>query len=99
MEGSSSAQPVLNSQTIVLNVLSPSTEEVPNKLTFTEIPVSTTIRALKERIRDAVPARPLLPRQRLIYQGKVLASDAASLEDVFGQETASLSHPFVCYKL
>ncbi|KAI4118570.1 MAG: hypothetical protein LQ345_001407 [Seirophora villosa] len=89
MEGSSSAQPVPNAQTIVLNVLSPSTEEVPNKLTFTEIPVSTTIRALKERIRDAVPARPLLPRQRLIYQGKVLASDAASLEDVFGQETAT----------
>ncbi|KAL8956942.1 MAG: hypothetical protein Q9193_005662 [Seirophora villosa] len=79
MEGSSSAQPVPKSQTIVLNVLSPSTEEVPNKLTFTEIPVSTTIRALKERIRDAVPARPLLPRQRLIYQGKIKTAEPLSL--------------------
>ncbi|KAL9020115.1 MAG: hypothetical protein Q9185_002645 [Variospora sp. 1 TL-2023] len=95
MEGSSSAPPVPYPGTIVLNVLSPSTEEVPNKLTFTEIPISTTIRALKERIRDAVPARPFLARQRLIYQGKVLASDTVSLEDVFGQETVRQSHPCV----
>lgn len=86
MEGNPSNQPVPNSQTIVLNVLSPSTDEVPNKLTFTGIPITTTVRALKERIQNAVPARPSLPRQRLIYQGRVLASEETSLKDVFGED-------------
>lgn len=89
MEGGSSDQPATNPQTIALNVLSPSTEEVPNRLTFTDIPITTTIKALKERIQDAVPARPPLPRQRLIYQGKVLALEQATLKDVFGQEAVS----------
>lgn len=86
MEGSSSDQRAPKEQRIILNVLSPSTEEIPHKLTFSEIPVTTTVRALKERIQNAVPARPSLQRQRLIYQGKVLAADEVSLKDVFGRE-------------
>ncbi|KAL8918586.1 MAG: hypothetical protein Q9172_005357 [Xanthocarpia lactea] len=86
MERSSSDHATPKPQTIVLNVLSPSTEEVPKKLTFSDIPISTTVRALKERIQNTVPARPPLLRQRLIYQGKVLASDEITLKDVFGQE-------------
>ncbi|KAL8761913.1 MAG: hypothetical protein Q9184_002017 [Pyrenodesmia sp. 2 TL-2023] len=78
---------------IVLNVLSPSTDEVPNKLTFTGIPITTTVRALKERIQNAVPARPSLPRQRLIYQGKVLASEETSLKDVFGEDAIHKPEP------
>ena len=89
MEGEPSDQPALKEQTIILNVLSPSTDEVPNKLTFSDIPIVTTVRALKERIQNAVSTRPILPRQRLIYQGKVLASDEASLKDVFGLEAVS----------
>ncbi|KAL8733140.1 MAG: hypothetical protein Q9166_002332 [cf. Caloplaca sp. 2 TL-2023] len=90
MEGSSSDQSI---QTIVLNVLSPSTEEIPKKLTFSDITISTTVRALKERIQNTVPARPPFSRQRLIYQGKVLASDETSLKDVFGQEAINRSEP------
>ncbi|KAL8838991.1 MAG: hypothetical protein Q9170_001921 [Blastenia crenularia] len=93
MGGNSSDQPPPTEQTIVLNVLSPSTEEIPNKLTFPEIPIATTVKALKERIQDAVPARPALPRQRLIYQGKVLASDEASLKSIFGQEAINKAEP------
>ncbi|KAL8943149.1 MAG: hypothetical protein Q9211_001078 [Gyalolechia sp. 1 TL-2023] len=93
MEASSSDQPAPRQQTIVLNVVSPSRDEIPNKLTFSAIPVATTVRALKERIQEVVPARPALSRQRLIYQGKVLASDEASLKDVFGQEAVNKSEP------
>ncbi|KAL8984687.1 MAG: hypothetical protein Q9205_001412 [Flavoplaca limonia] len=93
MEGSSSDSSTPNVQTIVLNVLSPSTDEVPKKLTFSDLPVSTTVRALKERIQRTVPARPALLRQRLIYQGKVLAAEETSLEDLFGQEAISRSEP------
>ncbi|KAL8927311.1 MAG: hypothetical protein Q9208_002488 [Pyrenodesmia sp. 3 TL-2023] len=93
MEGNPSNLPVPSSQTIVLNVLSPSTDEVPNKLTFTGIPITTTVRALKERIQNAVPARPSLPRQRLIYQGKVLTSEETSLKDIFGEDAIHRSEP------
>lgn len=91
MEGSSSDRSMPKAPTIILNVLSPSTEEVPKKLTFADIPISTTIRALKEKIQTTVPAQPPLLRQRLIYQGKVLASDETSLKDVFGQEAVSVA--------
>ncbi|KAL8686056.1 MAG: hypothetical protein Q9218_007379 [Villophora microphyllina] len=89
MEGSTSEEQTPKGQTIVLNVLSPSTEEIPNKLSFSDIPVTTNVRALKERIQNAVPARPSLARQRLIYQGKVLASDEANLKNIFGQDAAN----------
>ncbi|KAL8692166.1 MAG: hypothetical protein Q9224_004015 [Gallowayella concinna] len=86
MDGSPSETTTPKAQTIVLNILSPSTEEVPKKLTFSDIPISTTVHLLKERIQDTVAARPALHRQRLIYQGKVLASNETSLKDIFGQE-------------
>ena len=90
MEGGSADQSGQKEQAINLNVLSPSTEEVPRKLTFSDIPTSTTVKALKEKIQNAVPARPLPLRQRLIYQGKVLASSEASLKDIFGQEAVGI---------
>ncbi|KAL8766290.1 MAG: hypothetical protein Q9209_006880 [Squamulea sp. 1 TL-2023] len=93
MEESSSDRSTPKAQTIVLNVLSPSTEEVPKRLTFSDIPTSTTVRELKERIRNTVPAQPALLRQRLIYQGKVLASDETSLKDAFGQEAINKEEP------
>ncbi|KAL9597742.1 MAG: hypothetical protein Q9219_004936 [cf. Caloplaca sp. 3 TL-2023] len=90
MDSGSSSQAAFKEQTVALNVLSPSTEEIPSKLTFPNVPISTTIRSLKETIQNAVIARPALPRQRLIYQGKVLTSDEATLKDVFSQEAVSL---------
>ncbi|KAI4206030.1 MAG: hypothetical protein LQ346_001340 [Caloplaca aetnensis] len=93
MAGSPLDQPAPNPQTIVLNVLSPSTDEVPNKLTFTGIPITTTTRALKARIRNAVPAQPSLSRQRLIYQGKVLASEETNLKDIFGEDAIHKAEP------
>jgi hypothetical protein len=70
-----------------LKILSPSAElaELRNSgLQFDNLPVSTTIGELKERIRDAVPTRPTNERQRLIYLGRVLARETDTLRDIFG---------------
>lgn len=75
-------------QTIVLHVLSPSTE-VPKKLTFPAIPTSTTVGELKLKIRDAVATKPAPERQRLIYRGKALTNYSTMLSDLFGQDIVS----------
>lgn len=75
-------------QTIVLHVLSPAVE-VPKKLTFSAIPISTTVGELKLKIRDAVATKPAPERQRLIYRGKALTYESTTLKDVFGQDTVS----------
>ncbi|KAL9044924.1 MAG: hypothetical protein Q9214_001973 [Letrouitia sp. 1 TL-2023] len=85
MEGSSSNPAEPSAQKILLHVLSPSTE-VPNKLTFPDILISTTVKELKFKIQDAVPSKPDPARQRLIYRGKPLTQDQLSLKDVFTQE-------------
>ncbi|MCJ1269041.1 hypothetical protein MMC22_008929 [Lobaria immixta] len=94
-EGDSSAQasaklPVSNAQTILLHVLSPSAD----KLTFSDVPVSTTVGELKIKICDAVPTRPSPNRQRLIYGGKALVQETATLRDVFSQEKIDQSQAF-----
>ncbi|KAA6412087.1 MAG: hypothetical protein FRX48_04237 [Lasallia pustulata] len=79
-------------QTIVLHVLSPSTE-VPKKLTFSSVPTSTTVGELKLKIRDAVATKPAPERQRLIYRGKALTNNVIMLRDVFGQDTIDSAEP------
>lgn len=76
-------------QTILLHVLSPSTE-IPHKLIFSDVPTSTTVAELKTRICNAVPSRPASGRQRLIYRGKALVKDGATLAEIFSQETVRL---------
>lgn len=73
-------------QTILLHVLSPSIE-IPHKLIFSDVPTSTTVAELKTRICNAVPSRPASERQRLIYRGKALVKDGATLSEIFSQET------------
>ena len=78
------AAPSVNRK-ITLNVLSPS-DEIPGKLTFNGCPTSTTVAELKSKICGAVATRPAPERQRLIYRGKPLTQDSATLGDVFSQE-------------
>lgn len=73
-------------QSIVVHVLSPSIE-VPSRLTFSDIFTSTTVGELKIKIRDVVASRPAPDRQRLIYRGKALIQEGATLKDIFSQET------------
>lgn len=79
----SSDQPVIN-----LQVVSPSVG-VNRPLLFPGLPASTTIKQLKERIRQSLPLRPSDENQRLIYRGRALSRDTDSLLDIFGTDAVS----------
>ena len=89
---------VSDSQHITLNILSPSTE-VPNKITFKDCAASTTVAELKAKICHAVPTKPAPERQRLIYRGRPLIQDTATLRDVLTQEAVRSSTHFLGTKL
>src|SRR4051794_3852881 len=71
-----------------LQIVSPSTG-VNRPLVFPSIPASTTVRQLKEKIRDAVPARPADDQQRLIHRGRLVTREDDTLETVLGAEAVS----------
>jgi hypothetical protein len=79
----SSDQPVIN-----LQVVSPSVG-VNRPLLFPGLPAATTIKQLKEKIRQNLPLRPSDESQRLIYRGRALLRDTDSLLDVIGADTVS----------
>ena len=83
--------------TMRLHVLSPSLPQ----LTFPDISASTTILELKCKIREAVSTRPGPQEQRLIHRGRVLANDADTLLDIFGQQAVGFgrSTPYVQLRL
>ena len=74
-----------STQKISLHILSTS-DEVPGKFTLNDCLTSMTIAELKLKIRDAVGSRPPPERQRLIYRGKPLVQDSATLNDVLTPE-------------
>lgn len=83
---SSSEEPISSAPTILLHIISPS-PEVRTKLTFPHLPISTTVAELKRKICDAVATRPSPDRQRLIYRGRALVQEQATLKEIFSQET------------
>ena len=73
-----------------LRILSPSFE-LDRELYFPCLPISTTIAQLKDRIQKSIPSSPKAYRQRLIFRGRVVMKDDATLLDVFGKDTVSYS--------
>ena len=71
--------------TIDLKLLSPSPDVPPSGLFFEDIPTSTTLGELRNRITAALSSRPPPARQRLIYFGRVLQRDDDTLAGVFGE--------------
>lgn len=85
--GDASAVPAEEApRTVVLHVLSPSLE---NRLTFDNLPLTTTVGALKERITQSIPSRPSAAQQRLIYRGKALLDDNVTLQNILEPPTVS----------
>lgn len=78
-----------------LQIVSPSAS-VSRPLVFASIPASTTIRQLKEKIRNAVATRPADDQQRLIHRGRLLARDEETLENILGAEAVG-SLSFLTY--
>ena len=76
--------------TVNLQVVSPSVG-VAQPLIFPDFPAASTIKDLKEKIRQALPFRPADDKQRLIYRGRPLVTETATLLDILGAETVSAS--------
>jgi hypothetical protein len=68
-------------RSITLHVLCPS---LPNRFTFDDLPLSTTVAGLKARLTESIPSRPAPSNQRLIWRGRALLDDAMTLESVLG---------------
>lgn len=77
---SSSSEPY--EPTMNLQVVSPSVG-VTRPILFPDIVTSTTIKELKDRIRESLPLRPSDEQQRLIHRGRALSRDTDTLEDIF----------------
>lgn len=78
--------------TFALQVLSHSVD-IPETLSFPELPVSTTIAQLKTKIKEkATHANADEESQRLIYQGRILSNGEQTMTEVFGAETVCSSH-------
>lgn len=76
-----------------LQILSPSVG-VNRPLLFPDLPAVTTIKQLKDRIRQALPLRPADENQRLIHRGRALLRESDNLLDVFGADAVS-TMPFI----
>ncbi|PGH12042.1 hypothetical protein AJ80_06861 [Polytolypa hystricis UAMH7299] len=70
-----------NSETIILNVLSPSVQ-APNRITLNDLPLSTTVSELKDRLAERLPNTPRPETQRLIYRGRPLSDDEEQLSNI-----------------
>ena len=66
---------------------------IPNPLVLSMVPSSATVGQLKLRIRDALPSRPAVESQRLIYHGHVLNDMDQTMISVFGEREVSPTCP------
>ncbi|KAL2871869.1 uncharacterized protein BJX67DRAFT_340850 [Aspergillus lucknowensis] len=69
-------------RSLVLHVLCPSVP-APNRFTFRNLPLSTTVADLKVRLSRSIQSHPNSDSQRLFYLGKPLLDDGATLQSVF----------------
>jgi hypothetical protein len=74
-----------------LQIVSPNLGVGP--LVFSALPHNTTVRQLKEKIRDTLSTRPTDDQQRLIHRGRLLARDSDTLRDVFSEDLVGLLPP------
>ncbi|KAF9775038.1 hypothetical protein IL306_006863 [Fusarium sp. DS 682] len=77
-------------QTVNLQVLSPSVG-VNRPLLFPNLPANTTIKQLKDKIRQTLPLRPPDDHQRLIHRGRAIVRESDTLVDIFGADVISTS--------
>lgn len=77
-------------KTIDVRILSPILEATSG-IELSALPVDTTLAILRQKICDIVPSHPPPERQRLIFQGRLLANDNDTLENVFGPAAVSIN--------
>ncbi|KAI1438218.1 hypothetical protein GGR50DRAFT_640468 [Xylaria sp. CBS 124048] len=79
------SEPTEEPSQFTLQILSLS-DNVPQPLVFENLPVTTTVQELKERIRDCVSTNPPNDAQRLIHRGRLLVREAETMLELFGQD-------------
>ncbi|KAI0376552.1 hypothetical protein F5Y04DRAFT_209918 [Hypomontagnella monticulosa] len=79
------SQAVGDPATFTLQIVSPSVG-IPQPLALQELPTNTTVKQLKERIRNVVNTKPADQAQRLIHRGRLLAREDETMTEIFGQE-------------
>ncbi|EWG47213.1 hypothetical protein FVEG_07391 [Fusarium verticillioides 7600] len=77
-------------QTVNLQVVSPSVG-VNRPLLFPNLAANTTIKQLKDKIRQTLPLRPADDHQRLIHRGHALVREADTLVDILGVDAVRTS--------
>ncbi|KAL2833941.1 hypothetical protein BJY01DRAFT_90024 [Aspergillus pseudoustus] len=70
-------------RSLVLHVLCPSIP-APNRFTFDNLSLNTTVADLKARLSRSIQSQPSADSQRLFYLGKPLLDDAVTLQSLFG---------------
>ena len=70
-----------NPRKIVLHVLCP-TLASPNRFTFHDFTLSSTVASLKTRLSESIPSQPTPAIQKLIYCGKPISNDGLTLQSV-----------------
>lgn len=82
--GDASAAGTPEQLAVNLQVVSPSVG-VNRPLLFPGLPATTTLKQLKERIRQELPLRPADDHQRLIHRGRAYGRETDTLLDVLGE--------------
>lgn len=82
-----------NSQTITLHILLPSFE-TQNRITFNNLPLTTKISELKDRLYATLANKPLPETQRLIYRGKPLTNNDEALRSIIEPADVSI-HKYI----
>lgn len=78
---------------INLKIISPS---LGQPLALPDLPAATTVRQLKERIRQELPTSPADSQQRLIYRGRMINRPDEELLNIFGEDMVSPLPCFAC---
>ena len=80
----------VDEQTFNVQVLSPSVG-VNRPLLFPGLAANTTVKQLKDKIRQTVPLRPADEHQRLIHRGRAIVRESDTLLDIFGADAVRYS--------
>lgn len=84
-QSSITATSAVDEQTINVQVLSPS-NGVTGPLLFPGLAANTTVKQLKDKIRQSLPLRPADENQRLIHRGRAIVRESDTLLDIFGAD-------------
>lgn len=84
-------EPIVNVQ-----VLSPSVG-VTRPLLFPNLAANTTVKQLKEKIRQTLPLRPADENQRLIHRGRAIVRESDTLVDIFGADVVCFLRVVILY--